>query len=406
MKMNPFFLIISILILQIQCYAKQNNTAHQSTINQKESRPNNEQVSVGAEQFSAYKTLIQNQRLALVVNQTSMVKNQHLVDFLLKEKQTIQAIFAPEHGFRGKADAGEKIDNTIDYTTQIPIISLYGKHKKPTVDDLKNVDVVIFDIQDVGARFYTYISTLHYVMEACAENNKKLIVLDRPNPNARYIDGPVLDTAFRSFVGMHPIPVLHAMTIAEYALMINGEKWLQNGIQCNLEVVKCIDYDRNQSYHLPIKPSPNLPNDVAIQWYPSLCFFEGTQVSVGRGTSLPFQVYGSPYVDASQTTFQFTPTATEGAKHPFLEGEKCFGFDLRNEQAPQRLQLDKLIEMYQLSIDKENFFLKNNFFDLLAGNDQLRKDIIQGLSAEKIYASWQKDVEAFKKIRANYLLYP
>ena len=287
----------------------------------------------------------------------------------------------------------------------MPIISLYGSHKKPSPEDLKDIEIVVFDIQDVGARFYTYISTLHYVMEACAENNIKVLVLDRPNPNGHYVDGNVLDMKFKSFVGMHPIPIVHGMTIAEYAKMINGEKWLKNGIQCDLEIVKCESYDRNIAYDLPIKPSPNLPNAKSINLYPSICFFEGTQISVGRGTEFPFQVMGAPKSKNLKNSFVFYPKSTSGAKYPKHENQTCNGFDLREEKTLNEINLDYLLKMYNFYEDKENFFLKNNFIDKLAGTDQLRKDIIAGKTAKEIKASWQPELNKFKKTRAKYLLY-
>lgn len=348
--------------------------------------------------------------VAAVVNQTSRVGDNHLIDSLLAVGGQVKTIFAPEHGFRGTADAGEKIKDGKDSKTGLPIISLYGKHKKPTAEDLQGIDAVIFDIQDVGARFYTYISTMTYVMEACAENGKKFIVFDRPNPNGHYVDGPVLENGFESFVGLHQIPVVHGMTIGEYAKMVNSEGWLENGIQCDLEVIKCENYDHNTPYNLPVKPSPNLPNQTSIYLYPSLCFFEGTVVSVGRGTDFPFQIFGHP--DFSMGSFQFTPKPTLGAKYPKLDGKQCFGSNLSriplaDLRKQNKLNLNYLLGIYKiLKTGKEPFFNKNLFFDKLAGTDKLRKQIKAGLSEEEIRATWQADLEAFKKMRKKYLLYP
>ncbi len=402
MKILIFYLNL-ILLLNTSCYAKENNRNTEVHSNQRKAET--KEIIVGAERLLEYIHLLKDKNVALVVNQTSRAKDQHLVDLLLAENINIKSIFAPEHGFRGKADAGEKIANGKDLKTGLPIISLYGKHKKPTSEDLKDIDIVVFDIQDVGARFYTYISTLHYVMEACAENNIKILVLDRPNPNGNYVDGNVLDLKFQSFVGMHPIPIVHGMTIAEYAQMINGEKWLKNGINCDLEYVKCKNYNRNMTYELPIKPSPNLPNNISIKLYPSLCFFEGTQISVGRGTDFPFQVIGSPKTTKGKTTFSFIPKSTSGAKFPIHENKKCYGFDLRNENPLNKINLSYLINMYNSYSDKNHFFLENNFIDLLAGTDQLRKDIIAEKTEEEIEASWEPQLSQFKEMRKKYLLY-
>jgi uncharacterized protein YbbC (DUF1343 family) len=360
----------------------------------------------------------------VVANQTSIVNVQtvyqkgevevlkhtdrHLVDFLVSQNIIIKTVFSPEHGFRGEADAGEKVVSGVDSQTGLPIVSLYGSHKKPTSTDLKGIDVVIFDIQDVGARFYTYISTLHYVMEACAENNVDLIVLDRPNPNGHYVDGPVLKPKFKSFVGMHPVPVVHGLTVGEYAQMINGEGWLNDSLSCSLTVISCEGWDHTKFYQLPEKPSPNLPNMTAIYLYPSLCFFEGTVVSVGRGTDKPFQVIGHPNFD--DKTFAFTPKPVKGAKSPKLKGTKCYGIDftqigIDSIRAQKQINLHWLILFYKkLNLGSE-FFLKNNFFDLLAGSDTLRHQIIQGISEEEIRLSWQKDLKSYLNTRQKYLLY-
>ncbi len=365
-------------------------------------------VTVGAARIDQYYDLINNKSIALVVNQTSMIGNTHLADTLLSIGIDLKAIFAPEHGFRGKADAGEKVVDGVDTKTGIPLLSLYGKNKKPKPAQLADIDLVIFDIQDVGARFYTYISTMHYVMEACAENGVEVLVLDRPNPNGHYVDGPILDADYQSFVGMHPIPVVHGMTIAEYAKMVNGEGWLKDGIQCQLSTVACENYNHETVYNLPIKPSPNLPNNRSIYLYPSLCFFEGTTISAGRGTNTQFQVYGHP--DLAEGTHSFTPQSMDGAKYPKHEGKTCIGYDLteldladlRNERG---LNLSYLINAYQNMPKSEEFFLKNLFFDKLAGGSTLRKQIIAGKSAKEIKATWQKDLNKFRKTRAKYLLY-
>jgi uncharacterized protein YbbC (DUF1343 family) len=360
----------------------------------------------GACQIELYKPLIDGKPVALVANQTSMVGKTHLVDTLLSLGINIKEIFSPEHGFRNLADAGERIENGRDPQTGIPLISLYGSHLKPSAADLSGVGAVIFDIQDVGARFYTYISTLHYVLEACAENHTKCIVLDRPNPNGFYFDGNILDTAFRSFVGMDPVPVVHGMTIGEYAKMLNGEGWLKNGIKCDLVVIKCKNYTHKTLYKLPVIPSPNLPNQTAVYLYPSLCFFEGTAISCGRGTSFPFQVFGSPDLPARE--FSFTPESVPGAKNPPFLGIKCNGTDLRNAIKDglvprQGLNLEWLIQAYKDFPDKDKFF--NSYFDVLAGGSILREQIKKGLSSEQIRETWKNGLAQFSIIREKYLLY-
>lgn len=364
----------------------------------------NAQVKVGAEQTEKYLPLIEGKRIALVVNQTSIVEKVHLLDTLLNLRLDVKKVFAPEHGFRGTADAGETVEDSKDRKTGIPLISIYSKNKKPSSEQLNDVDVVIFDIQDVGARFYTYISTLHYVMEACAENNKLLIVLDRPNPND-YVDGPILkDKRFCSFVGMHPIPILHGCTVGELALMINGEKWLDNGVHCKLKIIPVSDWVHKQPYSLSIKPSPNLPNDQAIKLYPSLCLFEGTDISVGRGTEFPFQVIGYP--DEKYGHFEFTPQAIEGMDtNPLHKGNICYGFDFRDKEVEGGLHLAYLSYFYNKSNEKEKFFKHKNFFDKLAGTDELRKQLLSGLNEEEIRQSWENDLITYKLIRKKYLLY-
>jgi uncharacterized protein YbbC (DUF1343 family) len=363
-------------------------------------------LEVGANRTSIYLPLLQYKKIGIVANQTSVIfKNNktytHLVDSLISLNISVQKVFAPEHGFRGDADAGELIKDGIDIKTGIPIISLYGDNKKPTQEQLSGIDLIVFDIQDVGVRFYTYISTLHYVMEACAENNIPLIVLDRPNPNAHYIDGPVLEMSHQSFVGMHPIPVVYGMTIGEYATMINGEKWLKNQIKCDLKVIPLTNYNYETTYSLPIKPSPNLPNDQSINLYPSLCFFEGTNVSVGRGTDKQFQIYGSPFL--ANNSFHFTPQPNYGSKFPPQQGVTCFGENLQFYPKLNEINLNWLRDAYSLSLNNSVFF--NDFFKKLAGNDDLQQQIEQGISIEEIKKSWEKGLKSFKKIRRKYLLY-
>ena len=369
---------------------------------------NKTNVLTGAQQTQAYIPLLLGKRIALVVNQTSMIDKKHLVDTLLSQHINIQAIFSPEHGFRGKADAGESINDTKDSKTGIPIISLYGKKKKPAKEDLSNVDIVVFDIQDVGVRFYTYISTLHYIMEACAEQNIPLIVLDRPNPNAYFIDGEVLDPAFKSFVGMHPVPTVYGMTIGEYALMINGEGWLNNENKANIKVIPCKNYNHATYYELPVKPSPNLPDMRSIMLYPSICLFEGTTLSLGRGTDKPFQYIGHPSL---KSDFAFTPMPNEGAKEPPLKSVKCYGKDLSNIPISdiirkKELDLSILLDFYgQMSKAGQKFWLDNNFIDKLAGSDKLRHQINNGLTEKEIRNSWKSELIEFKKIRSQYLIY-
>ncbi|MDY0077255.1 MAG: DUF1343 domain-containing protein [Bacteroidales bacterium] len=361
-----------------------------------------------AQRMPFYLDKLKGKNIALVANQSSLIGNTHLVDTLISSNINIVKIFIPEHGFRGDQDAGALIDDSKDQKTGLPLISLYGNHKMPTKDDLNNVDVVLFDLQDVGTRFYTYISTLSYVMEACAREGVPLVVLDRPNPNGFYVDGPVLENSFTSFVGLHKVPVVYGLTIGEYALMVNGEKWLVDSLKCELEVIKMGNYDRLSIDQLAVKPSPNLPNYQAIFLYPSLCFFEGTAISIGRGTDFPFQVFGHP--DLSGFSFSFTPKKTTGASKPKLEGELCFGKDLRPfadnfyEQQPYRLNIEWIIDAYQNFPEKAKYF--NNYFDKLAGNSTLRKQIEAGLSAEEIRASWAAELDLYKKIRIKYLLYP
>ena len=366
------------------------------------------QLLTGARQTQEYLPLLDAKRVAVVANHTSLIGQEHLVDHLLHLDVDVVKVFSPEHGFRGQADAGEKVDDKIDLVTGLPILSLYGKQRKPDSATLSDVDVVVFDIQDVGARFYTYISTMSLVMEACAEENIPVVVLDRPNPNGFYVDGPVLDTAFKSFVGMHPVPVVHGLTVGEYAQMVNGERWLPNDLQCPLTVVPMIGYSHSDYYELPVKPSPNLPNEFAVYLYPSLCFFEGTDVSIGRGTDYPFQVAGHPEYLAGN--YIFVPRSIPGvATNPKHEGVYCNGINLisfaqSREQQPAQLHLQWLINFYQSLHDSVKFF--NNYFDRLAGNDILRKQIEAGSTEAEIRQSWQPALNDFKTIRKKYLLYP
>jgi len=356
-------------------------------------------IVLGAERTDTYLPLLKNKKVGVVGNQTSMIANTHLVDSLLSLGIDVVKVFSPEHGFRGKADAGAIIEDGIDSKTGIPIISLYGKNKKPKDEQLQGIDILVFDIQDVGVRFYTYISTLHYVMEAASESNIKVIVLDRPNPNGHYVDGPILDTAFQSFVGMHPIPIVHGMTIGEYAKMINGENWIAT--KCELIVIEMENYTHNTNYDLPIKPSPNLPNARSVNLYPSLCLFEGTTISIGRGTDYPFQHFGAPYL---KSNYSFIPKSGEGSKYPKHENIMCFGTDLRfQENYLTTINLNWIIEAYKQCSEKEAFF--NNFFNTLAGTDKLKKQIIAGKTAREIKASWQEGLDEFKKIRKKYLIY-
>jgi uncharacterized protein YbbC (DUF1343 family) len=366
-------------------------------------------VTTGAQRVQSYVPSLQGKRVGIVANPTSMIGNVHLVDSLLHLDVKIIKVFAPEHGFRGDAGAGETVKNGVDAITGLPVVSLYGKNKKPTPAMLQDLDVLVFDIQDVGARFYTYLSSLHNVMEACAEEHKELIVLDRPNPNGFYCDGPVLQPAFQSFVGMHPIPVVHGCTLGEMAKMINGEGWLKGGVKCDVEVITCANYNHKTLYQLPVKPSPNLPNMSSVYLYPSLCFFEGTTVSVGRGTDKPFQVVGYPGNSTGQYTF-VPNDIQQVAMNPPHEGATCSGHDLTefgqyHFMSSRQLYLQWLIGLYQAAKDKDNFFSEPGFFDKLAGTDQLRLQIKKGMSEAEIRESWQSDLVRYKEMRKKYLLY-
>lgn len=365
-----------------------------------------QKIIPGSERIDIYLPWLKDKKVAVIANHTSMIGKNHLVDSLLISGIQIKKIFCPEHGFRGDADAGEHLKNYIDKKTGLPVISLYGSNKKPKVTDLKGIDIIVFDIQDVGARFYTYISTMHYVMEACAENKITFLVLDRPNPNGFYVDGPVLQEKFTSFVGVHPVPVVHGMTVAEYAQMINGEGWLNNAIDCDLKFVLAEGYSHDQFYQIPVKPSPNLSTMEAIYLYPSLCFFEGTTISVGRGTAQPFTLFGHPSLLQGDTIF--TPVSVEGAsKNPPYKDTPCKGFSIINEGLKitelKKINIGWLIQAYNFYPEKGTFF--NGFFNNLAGNDQLKQQVISGISEDGIRRSWEPALSEFKKMRKKYLLY-
>ncbi len=365
------------------------------------------EVRCGADRTEVYLRMVSGRAIGLVANPTSRIGAVHLLDTLVRSGVNVKKVFAPEHGFRGEEEAGAKILDGLDPVTGIPVVSLYGNHKKPTPADLAGVDMLIFDIQDVGVRFYTYISTLHLVMEACAAEGKPLLVLDRPNPNGFYIDGPVLDTAFRSFTGMHPVPVVHGMTIGEYARMINGEGWLEKGMKCDLTVIACEGWDHQTEYVLPVKPSPNLPNQIAVYLYPSLCFFEGTVISIGRGTDFPFQVYGHPAITGD---FKFMPVSLPGISlHPPFENKMCYGRDLRRDGIREfsenpGLMVELVIEAWNKMHGSADFFI--GYFDTLAGSTQLRTQIRDGVSPEVIRQSWKPGLHRYQQIRSGYLLYP
>lgn len=382
-------------------------------------------IITGAENVNVYLPLLKDKKVGVVTNQSGVIGdydkigdvtnvtgkvveefesanfNQSIVDYFIENKINVQKIFAPEHGFRGTADAGEHVIDGKDSKTGLQIISLYGDNKKPKPEQLAEIDILVFDLQDVGARFYTYISSLHFVMEACAENNIPLIVFDRPNPNVGIVDGPILEKEFTSFVGMHRIPILHGMTIGEYAKMINGQKWLKNEAKCKLTVIPCLNYNRNKSYSLPVKPSPNLPNDQAINLYASLCLFEGTNVSVGRGTETQFQVYGSPFLPKSN--FSFTPIPNLGAKEPIYKNEICNGENLTKIAKVKQLELKWIIKSYNETSDKSKFF--NTFFTKLTGTKKLQQQIESGISEIEIRKTWIKGLNDFRKMRKRYLIY-
>ena len=369
------------------------------------------QIITGANQTKLYIPYLKGKKIGMVVNQTSVIGSglTPSVDSLLKLGINIKKIFGPEHGFRGNASNGATVNDAVDTETGLPVISLYGKHFKPTPADLQGLDIIIFDIQDVGVRFYTYISTLHYVMEACAENNVELMILDRPNPNGFYVDGPILDTAYRSFVGMHPVPIVHGMTIAEYAQMINGEGWLKNHVQCKLKIIKVANYKNSMPYVLPVNPSPNLNSAQSVLLYPGLCLFEGTTLSVGRGTMFPFQVVGSPLLKGKYS-YSFTPVSIPGmSEDPPLKNQVCYGLNLKNYdtdslRAAGQLNIAWLISLYNAYPDKQHFF--NAYFKKLTGGEVLQKQIESGQTEQQIRASWAPGLSSFKAMRQKYLLYP
>jgi uncharacterized protein YbbC (DUF1343 family) len=368
-----------------------------------------QQIIPGAWQTSEYFPLLEGKRIGLVGNHSSLIGNVHLADSLLSAGFDLKRVFSPEHGFRGHAAAGEYVQSGIDQQTGLKVISLYGANRKPSAEDLSDIDIIIFDIQDVGVRFYTYISTMSYMMEEAARLNIPMLILDRPNPNGHFVDGPILEKEHTSFVGLHTIPVVHGMTVAEYAQMVNGEGWLDNGIQCELQIVKVKKYSRDSWYELPVAPSPNLPNMTSIMLYPSLCFFEGTVISLGRGTDFPFQVYGHPDLPREIFSYAFTPESRSAAPNPPLKGILSFGENLKSEEPEQlqsvaRLDLSHLLKAWQHFPDKSKFF--NNFFDKLAGTTKLREQIKEGKSEQEIRESWKNDLDAFKAMRKKYLLYP
>lgn len=371
----------------------------------------NPDIAVGADRPTVYLPLLEGKRVGVIANHTSLTSNGHLVDYLLTQGVKVRAVFAPEHGFRGEAGAGEKIGDGKDPQTGLPVRSLYGATKKPTPEMLGDIDLLLFDMQDVGARFYTYLSTMHYAMEAAAEKGIPFIVLDRPNPNGFYMDGPVLEPEYKSFVGMHPIPLVHGMTLGELARMINGEGWLKNKVKAELTVVPCASYKRSDLYHLPVHPSPNLRSMEAVYLYPSLCLFEPTVVSIGRGTDRPFEVYGHP--DVQFGSFTFTPKSLKGmAVNPKHQGKKCYGVDLKlfgefYFQTHRVLYLDWLLATFQAYEAKYpgKYFTDASFFDKLAGTSKLRKQIEAGLDSDSIRKSWRDDLKAFANRRKPYLLY-
>ncbi len=383
--MSRIAFLIFLFLLHFSCNSKKEESAGQ--------------VTVGAYQMDKYLPLIEGKTVGLCVNHTSLVGDRHLVDTLLDLGITVSKIFTPEHGFRGTADAGEKVED--EKNDRFDVVSLYGESRKPKSDQLENIDVMVFDIQDVGVRFYTYIGTMHYVMESCAENGIPVIILDRPNPNGSYVDGPVLDTAYSSFVGMHPVPIVHGMTIGEYAEMIVGEDWLDVDKSLDLTIIPIQNWDHSKPYSLPVRPSPNLPNDLAISLYPSLCLFEGTSISIGRGTDHPFQIFGHPDMNGP---FQFTPVSGFGAKYPKLEGKQCLGRSMVGDQPIYRLDLSYLIDSYNQIGGSEEFF--NSYFNTLAGGPSLKDQITSNMPEDQIRKSWELGLSNYEKIREKYLLYP
>lgn len=402
-----FPIIIGIVLVLISCGSniEKKSAKDSKTLNRVQDDKN---IIVGANQIEKYLPLLNGKKVGIVANQTSVIFKKHnnythLVDSLVALNIDVKKVFSPEHGFRGNADAGEVVKNGVDSKTSLPIISLYGKNKKPSKEQLEGLDVIIFDIQDIGVRFYTYIYTLHYVMEACGELDIPVIVLDRPNPNGHYVDGPILETGFKSFIGMHPTPIVYGMTNGEYAKMIIGEHWLKNNVSCDLTVIPLVNYTHDSIYSLPIRPSPNIPNDKSINLYPSVCLFEGTNVSEGRGTELQFQIFGSPFLDKNKYTYQFTPQPNFGSKNPKYKNILCYGTNLSDIKNLSALNLSWLINAYQNSSNKEEFFIP--FFTKLAGTKKLQQQIEAGLNETEIKATWQEGLDAFKKTRNKYLIY-
>lgn len=403
--------VLLFVLIMISCGSKTKDEKIVSLVPSKiiKQVQDNGQVIVGANQIEKYLQLLKGKRVGIVANQTSVIfKNDnsytHLVDSLVALNIDVKKVFSPEHGFRGRVDAGELIKDGFDTKTNLPIVSLYGKNKKPTDEQLENLDIVVFDIQDIGVRFYTYISTLHYLMEACAENNIPILILDRPNPNGHYIDGPTMEKEHQSFLGMHPIPLVYGMTIGEYSQMINGEKWLANEAQCDITIIPCANYAHNKSYSLIIRPSPNIPNDQSIKLYPSLGLFEGTNINAGRGTEFQFQRYGAPFLNPETMTFTYTPHSNFGAKYPKHKDELCYGEDLSKATVKGEMTLKWIIKAYKNTTDKSLFFLTNGFTKH-AGTNKLQKQIEVGLSEKEIKATWKEGLEVFKKIRKKYLIY-
>lgn len=403
-KNTYFLLVLTLFFSLISCSAK-NQGIVTITESNEPSQIRAKEIVVGANNTASYLPLLEGKNVAVVANQTSVIfkkyGNVHLVDSLLSQGIAIKKVFSPEHGFRGDVDAGETVADGFDVKTDLPIVSLYGKNKKPTKEQLQGIELVVFDIQDVGVRFYTYISTLHYVMEACAENNIPLIVLDRPNPNGHYIDGPTLKMEHSTFLGMHPVPLVYGMTIGEYARMINGEHWLNNKVSCNLTVIPLKNYTHQSEYALPIKPSPNLPNDKSINLYPSLGFFEGTTINAGRGTENQFQQYGAPFFPKSD--FSYTPQPNAGAKSPKHMGKLCYGVNLKNTDRLSSVNIAWLLDAYSKTPKTESFFGPS--FTAHAGTTELETQIKKGMEAKEIRNSWQPEIAAFKKIRVKYLMY-
>jgi uncharacterized protein YbbC (DUF1343 family) len=402
---EKFILVLFVVLIQTSCSGNKTTQVDNNNFDKDTLALN--LLLTGAEQTHLYFPLIENQKIGIVTNQTGVIGNVHIVDSLVSAGMNVEKIFAPEHGFRGDAEAGEKFSSNIDQRTGIEVVSLYGANLIPKKEDIEVLDLVIFDIQDVGARFYTYISTMHHVMEVCAQTNVQLIILDRPNPNGFYVDGPILDMEYQSFIGMHPIPIVHGLTVGELAMMINGEGWLSGGKKCDVTVVPVSGYTHSTLYHLPIPPSPNLPNMASVYLYPSLCLFEGTVMSVGRGTDTPFEIFGHPLYN--NKSFRFVPESRPGfaAKPPFM-GEECFGLSV-SEFADSiienpRLILSWLIESYEFLHSKTNFF-RSNMFEKLTGSTTMRKQIIAGKTEEEIRSSWQSQLDEYKKMRKKYLLY-